>query len=122
MTALVTLVFVAGCAVFGPAPDLDTNEKKLAAAEITFQEASKTARRLHPRLSQSNRDKVFDLLEDAHKALEIARIAITAGDELNFSSSIATVNTLLRVLRPLLEQLEEAEVSYGYGINSPSYS
>lgn len=100
------LALVVGCASMG-APALNSNEEKLAAAEITFQEMVVTAINIAPRLSTSNKDKVFELLDSMHKALVVARLALSSGDMIDFSNQITIVRSAISVLRPILESMEE---------------
>ena len=109
------LVLLGGCVVT-PA-DLDTNAKRLAAAEIAYSETATLVLNSKDRLSESARLDAKGLLFDGHTALIAARLALAIGDEVDFSSNISTVNSVIRLLRPILESLEQ-EVNNGYS-NQP---
>lgn len=122
MTVLTSLVFVVGCSTFGPTVDLDTNEKKLAAAEIAVDEMNELAIRSFHRIPEDKRDEVWDLLRTAKEALDFARIAIDPANGLDFTTSISKVSSIIRLLRPILEAIEAEEVSYERNSNSLAYS
>jgi len=94
--------------------NLDTNEKRLLAAEVTFKELTVIAVDVYPQLSVNTRLKVDGIITDAHKALVFAREALVISDQLNFDSKLSTVNSLLRVLRPILEDMEVSYVWQSY--------
>ena len=102
-------------ACFGASFNLETNNRKLQAAEVTFQELTKTAVIVHPRLSTSARSKVKNIIEEAHSALVLTRMALDLADQVDFDSKLATVNSLLTLLRPILESMEEA--NNGFKLN-----
>ena len=101
---LMSLVILAGCG--GANLNLDTNERKLLAAETLYTELVTTAIEMQPRMSIATQNKVYDLFENTYSALVLAREAYAIGNDLDFSSNIATVNTLLQVLRPILIEIE----------------
>jgi hypothetical protein len=100
-------LFLTGCAVSTPV--LDTNAKRLVAAEVTYGEITTLALNSKDRLSASSREDVKQLLLDAHTALVAARAALNLGNDLDFSTSLSTANSIIRTLRPILEALEEEE-------------
>lgn len=104
---LLSLV-VAGCA---STPAMDTNEKRLAAAEITYNNTLKTVNKNINRMSDSQRRNIKDSILDINKALKAARLALSIRNDVLFNDNISTVNTSIDVLRAILETMEE-DTSY----------
>ena len=111
---LALALLVPACAGLGT-PEADTMEKKLFAAEVTYNETLKLIDRNINRLSQSKRVKIADALKRVKVALDAARIAVRDLDTLNFDTNISIINSSIRIIRPILEDLEQ-EVSYGSDI------
>jgi len=99
----ILVIFLSACATM---PDIDTNNKRLESAEISLQELSLFVLNSKDRMSDSIKATVKELINDSHKALKAARLALSIGDELDFSNSLSTANTLIATLRPILLELE----------------
>lgn len=101
----VVAVMLTGCVT--PPPDLNTNAKKLVAAEIAWQEVAKLALVSKDRLNEDTRKEVKGMLEKSRTALNSAKAALDVGNDLDFSNALSTANSLIRTVRPILESLEE---------------
>lgn len=103
---ILIIPILAGC--FAEPVSLDTNNKKLLAAEESYRGVAELALQSKDRMSASTREDVKELLLDAHKALVAARQALSLGNDLDFSTQLTTANSIIRTLRPILESMEEA--------------
>lgn len=103
-------------------PPLDTHEKRLLAAEVTFNETLRTVQRNIPRMSAEQKWKARGVLTDGKQALDAARSALSLGQILDFDDRITTVNSSINILRGILEEMEKKEVSYGYSIQSTHFA
>jgi len=102
---LLMALILSACA--GTMPALDSNEDRLAAAEISFQETVKLAVKLHPRLSEDRKVDVRDAITCLHSYLVAARAALTLKDDIDFSSNLKALQSGMTILRPILLQMEE---------------
>ncbi len=114
MGILMALILSA-CAA--PMPNLESNEDRMAAAEISFQETVKLAVKLHPRLSASTQGDVRDAMDCLHSLLVTTRAALMLGDDLDFSDSLKAFQTSATLLRPILLQLEENDDGDSFEFN-----
>jgi hypothetical protein len=105
------LALVTGCASLG-VPEADTNAKKLVVAETSLQELSRFALDSQDRLSTDTKAKVKELILGAHKALVAARAALLIGDSVDFTNHLTIASGLIATLRPILLELEQANVSF----------
>jgi len=104
---LMSLIVLAGCAT---GVNLDTNNRKLLAAEVSVEQVAITLEQVAPRLSDSGKAQALKLLNNAYSALKLAREGV------NLSENLNTVESIILILRPILEEAAAREVSYG-----PSY-
>lgn len=108
ITAVLTLLVMAGCVSMEAA---DTNEKKLAAAEITYKNTMSAIEKNVDRLTADQKSSVAVNLTKVNNAMKAARLALKVGNDLDFSNNLQSVNTSLDVLRAVLEELEKEETS-----------
>lgn len=100
------LLAVSGCAGM-PMPTLETNEERLAAAEIVFDEMAELAIKLHPRLSVQRRQDVEEAFECLHDGLLAARLSYQLKDDVDFTNNLRALQSSMALLRPILVQIEE---------------
>lgn len=101
-------MFIVGCASINPS--MDTPEKQLAAAEISWKHTLTLVQKNVHRMTEGQKVDVRDALTDAQEGLQAARLAVALMEgEVDLSSNLATVNSGLSVVRTILEQLEQQE-------------
>lgn len=92
--------------------NLDTVNKQLAAAEISWNNTLKLVQRNMERMSPEVKADVKQNLQKANSALNSARLVVKLADgQIDISSDLATVNSSLTVVRTLLEAVEQQEQS-----------
>ena len=105
--ALFAAVVMSACV---STPALDTPEKQLAAAEISWKHTLLAVEKNLTRLSDRQRTRVTEQLVKINKALQAARLAVKLADgSIDLSSNLATVNSGLTVIRTVLEEIEQQE-------------
>ena len=112
MKRLLFLIIALSITACAGTPPADTAEKKLFAAEVTWQKTLEAVQKNAHRLSAEQKSQVRSTLIDANAAITAARAALQVGDLVDFSDRIAAVNSSINVLRALLEQIEAGELSH----------
>ena len=106
------IIMLAGCESMGT-PPADTNEKRLAAAEITWNNTLKTVNANIDRLSVEQAQTLVDTLPKAEEAIKAAHTALSLVDQIDFDTQMGAINSSIKILRALLETLETTELNDG---------
>lgn len=101
---LVITILVTACAA---TPSADTNEKRLAAVEISWKQTLITVDKNIGRMTPQQKTKIAEILTNANDAIKAARLALSIANEVEFSGKVSAVNSSINILRELLETLEE---------------
>ena len=101
---------------------MDTNEKKLAAAEITWKQTLLAVDKSVDRMSDSQKSSVKQTLIDTNSAIKSARVALAISNEIAFTDNITIVNSSIDILRTLLEQMEDTGAENVYSFERYNYS
>lgn len=111
---LILLTQITGCMTSGHSAD--TPEKVLFAAEKSWKGTLETVQKNITRMSADQKLKVGASLKKGNDALRAARLALSISNNTDFTNNMGLLNASLDVMRALLEELENNEVSYGYNI------
>lgn len=119
IVTMIVLTFASGCV---PTPDINTNEKRLFAAEVTYNETLQAVKKNIHRMSITQKSQVRMILIEGKSALDLARDALSFGSLLDFETSVSTVNSSVSALRVILEELEKKEVTGEFSIKSYNFA
>lgn len=102
---VIAVLLVSACASM---PAADTMNKRMALVEIGYSAVLDTVALYHRenRFSVAQKKIIAEYLREVNQARDLAYIALRAGDEVDFSNRIATMNSGLALLRSFLIEIE----------------
>ncbi len=106
---------LAGCVT---APKVDTPEKALKAANITWINTLGVINKNAHRMTATQKTRVRDAVMETQKAWNGANIALSLKNNVDFVNNLSVINTSIDILRAILEEIESKEVTHGYSIES----